>query len=384
MPEIRSRSPPPRGYALAVDRYAWLPDHQQHAAYSLAYADGLIERAGRIVLDHTRQGTVTMEDTVDGDTVAMTVTGVAPLPQAVVRLASDALNQLRSTIEHVLYAEVEHRINGPLTSGQARNVEMPCTLSTDKLNEWATNGPRRGVGVLQPGTDLYRRIADLQPFRRPKDSQAHPLKVLVEHTNHSKHRAPSIAAAHVGALIPDQPSDDIQLTEPSGRPVQAGDVLTRAPVGRVVEGSLFPKISILRPHTQTWHILVHELRDLESWVRRIALPMLIAGTTDVSPLPPHLDIAVGYADFRAALNAADPAPAADRLNRLLHAQMAREDLPEVLRMHPHGVTHGQALTAWAAALSDDKALQRFESLQGLEVHALDAAVRAMIDEALNA
>lgn len=37
---------------------------------------------------------------------------------------------------------------------------------------------------------------------------------------------------------------------------------------------------------------------------------------------------VGYADFRAAL---DPAPAAKRLNRLLHAEIAREALPGVLR-----------------------------------------------------
>jgi hypothetical protein len=364
-----------------VDRYTWLPDHQQHVAYSLAHADDLIERAGRIALEYTRQDTVTLDDIVAGETVAMTVTGVAPLPQAVVRLASDALNQLRSTLEHVLYAEVEHRAEAPLTREQARSVEMPCTLSADKLQEWATKRPRRDVGVLQPGTDLYRRIADLQPFQR-RDSEAHPLKVLVEHTNHSKHRTPSVAATLVGALIPDQPSDDIQVTKPPGRPIQVGDVLLRLPVGRVATGNLFPKISILRPHTQTWHILIHELRDLESWVRRIALPVLIAGTTDVCPLPPHLDITVGYANIRKALTAADPTPAADRLNRLIHAEIAREKLPGILGMHPHGAPHGQALTAWAATLGDDETIQRFENLHRLELDDLDIAIRSMIDEAL--
>ncbi|WP_433249002.1 hypothetical protein ACQPYK_01560 [Streptosporangium sp. CA-135522] len=323
-----------------MDRYAWLPSHQQHAAYSLAHADNLIERAGRIALEHTQRGTMTLDDRVTGNLVAMTVTGVAPLPQAMVRLASDALNQLRSTLEHVLYAEIEHRVSVPLTSGQARGVEMPCVLSADKLREWATKGARRDVGVLHPGTDLYRRITDLQPFQR-RDFQAHPLKVLVEHTNHSKHRTPSIAATLIGAVTPDRPSDDIQVTTPPGRPIQVGDVLARLPVGGVVEVNLWPKVSIQRPHTQTWHILIHELRDLESWVRRIALPMLIAGTTDVSPLPPHLDITVGYADFRTALDAASPAPAADRLDRWLRAEIARQAIPDVLRAHPHGIPHGQ-------------------------------------------
>ncbi len=145
----------------------------------------------------------------------------------------------------------------------------------------------------------------------------------------------------------------------------------------------WPKVLIQRPHTQTWHILIHELRDLESWVRQTALPMLIAGSTDVSPLPPHLDITVGYADFRTALDAASPAPAADRLEKLVGAEMACEGLPGILLLHPRGVPHGQALTAWAATLSDDEVLQRFESLYGLEWHDLDATVRAMIDEALN-
>ncbi|WP_063766283.1 hypothetical protein [Streptosporangium amethystogenes] len=366
-----------------MDRYAWLPSHQQHAAYSLAHADNLIERAGRIALDHTRRGTVTLNDIVVGDFATMTVTGVVPLPQAMVRLASDALNQLRSTLEHVLYAEIEHRVDAPLTSGQARGVEMPCTSSVDKLQEWATRRPRRDVDVLQPGRDLYRRIADLQPFHRRNSQDAHPLKVLVEHTNHSKHRTPSLAATLIGAVTPDRPSDDIQVTMPSDRPVQVGDVLARLPVGRVVEVNLWPKVSIQRPHTQTWHILIHELRDLESWVRQTALPTLIAGSTDVSPLPPHLDITVGYADFRTALDAASPAPAADRLEKLVGAEMAREGLPGILLLHPHGVPHGQALTAWAATLSDDEVLQRFESLHGLEWHDFDATVRAMIDEALN-
>ncbi|MEU4332548.1 hypothetical protein [Nonomuraea dietziae] len=367
-----------------MDRYAWLPSHQQHAAYSLAHADTLIERAGRIALDHTRRDTVALDDIVVGDFVAMTLTDVALLPQAMVRLASDALNQLRSTLEHVLYVEVEHRVSVPLTSGQARGMEMPCTSSVDKLQEWATKRPRRDVDVLQPGTDLYQRIAHLQPFHRRNSQDAHPLKVLVEHTNHSKHRTPSIGATLIGALRPDRPSDDIQVTTPPDRPIKVGDVLATLPIGHVVEVSLWPKVSIQRPHTKTWHILIHELRDLESWVRRIAVPMLIAGSTDVSPLPPHLDITVGYADFRTALDTADHSPAADRLERLLGAEIAREALPGVLLLHSHGVSHDQALTAWAAALSDDEALQRHESLQGLQGHSLDAAVRTMIDEALNA
>ncbi|MFC0039556.1 hypothetical protein [Actinomadura rayongensis] len=364
-----------------MDRYAWIPEHQQHAAYSLAHADNLIERAGRLVLEHTRKGTVTLDDVVSGTTVALTVTGVAPLPQAVARLTSDALNQLRSTLEHVLYAEVEHRVEVPLTNEQARSLEIPATLAADKLRDWATRKPRKEIAVLQPETDLYRRIAHLQPFQR-RDSDAHPLKVLAEYTNHSKHRAPAVAAVQVGATIPDQPSDGFQVVEPPGHPIQVGDILARGPVGRISTGSLFPKVSILRPHSRTWHILIHELRDLESWVRRIALPMLITGTTEVDPLPPHLDITVGHADFGTALAAADPVPAADRLDEILKAGIAREALPDLLRTHPDGAQHGQALSAWAASLSDDEAVQKLERLKNCDPRTLNTVVRTMIDEAL--
>ncbi|MEV4889197.1 hypothetical protein AB0K48_07405 [Nonomuraea sp. NPDC055795] len=314
--------------------------------------------------------------------VSTTVTGVAPLPQALVRLASDALNQLRSTLEHVLYAEIEHRSGGASSSENARAVEVPCTPSANDLQKWAEKRPRRGLTVLQPGTALYRRIADLQPFQRRDSQDAHPLKILVAHTNHSKHRTPSLAATFVADVRPDEPSDDIQVTPPLNRPIEVGDILAIQPVGRVVEAGLWPKIAIRRPHTNEWIILIHELRDLESWVRRSAVPLLITGSTDVCPLPPHLDITVGYADFRTALSSAGPEPAADRLEKLLLAEMAREALPGLLLLHPHGKPHGQALAVWAAALTDEEAIRRFNSLNRPATYELDAIVRAMIDEAL--
>jgi hypothetical protein len=55
--------------------------------------------------------------------------------------------------------------------------------------------------------------------------------------------------------------------------------------------------------------------------------MQIAGTIDVSPLPHHLDITVGYIDCSTALAAIRPTPAVDRLNKFLHVKAAREALP---------------------------------------------------------
>ncbi|WP_344547283.1 hypothetical protein [Actinomadura fulvescens] len=129
-----------------MDRYSWLPDHQQHVVYSLAHADDLIARTGQLVLDYTEPGALELDNIRSGDREEVVVTGVAPLPQGIVRLAADALNQLRSVLEHIVYAELTHLANGSLTDQQARSIEMPATNSADSYLQWGHAGPSRQAG----------------------------------------------------------------------------------------------------------------------------------------------------------------------------------------------------------------------------------------------
>jgi hypothetical protein len=43
--------------------------------------------------------------------------------------------------------------------------------------------------------------------------------------------------------------------------------------------------------------LIQELRQLETWVRTEANPLIIVGTTDVDAIPLNLDIAREYAEY---------------------------------------------------------------------------------------
>lgn len=363
-----------------VDRSFWLPDHQQHVVYSLAHADDLIARTGRILYDYTARGTLSLKNVLVGNTARLTVTGVAPMPQAVARLTADVLNQLRSILEHVVYAEVVHQIGRPLNAQAARSIDMPAAATRDDFDKWLKHRHRRSLAPLQPGASLCERLRDLQPFQR-REPENHPLRILVEHTNWSKHRRPVVAATLIGATIPDGPAEGLLVSTGPNRPVEVGDVLASGPTNLQVPVDIWPEISIQRPYKESWHNLLHELRDLEQWVREVALPVLIAGTSDVPPVPPHLDTTVGYTDFRAALASAGSTPAATRTAKDLQVGVARDGLARIIALHPEAGKDVDAIKRWVAELSPDGVLQTFASLQLSDRRQLDTVVRAMIADA---
>jgi hypothetical protein len=280
--------------------YSWMPEHQLHVALTLAHADDLMARAAAVYFDYVRTGPLDFESVEENGTSYMKVRAVAPLPAAVARYAADALTQLRAAIEHAIYAEVEAQLGRELTRDDGRQIEMPACTTEKDLEDWLKKRARRELAPLRDGAPLVTRIRDLQPYHR-RDFDQHPLRILAEHTNHAKHRAPAVAATHVAAVVPDFQSPEVELTKSqTGGPAQPGDVLARSPNGVVMPVSIWPTVSIRRPHTGTWHVLMKELRSLEEWVRTVAIPLLVIGIRDVDPLPPQLDTTVSYDNLRIA------------------------------------------------------------------------------------
>lgn len=208
----------------------WLPSHQSHMLYTIAHADGLIERMGDALYSYLQVGPFELEARILGGREEVVVRSLSPMPEAVPRLASDALNQLRSAMEHALYV-------------------------------------------------LGRRIEVLQPYQG-EDSQTHPLKVLAEHTNLSKHRMPAVAAVRLGTIVLKFPFPGLVISG-DDTALEVGDVLASLPAGRHIPMDIWPKIGIRRPHTGAWMILVQELLELEAWVRTEALPLIIMGTKEL-------------------------------------------------------------------------------------------------------
>ncbi|MGI5238706.1 hypothetical protein [Dactylosporangium sp. CA-139066] len=267
------------------------------------HADELIDWAGQVLIDYLKPGPLELVNTADGELCHVRVARVAPLPAAVPRLVADALTQLRAAIEHTLFAEVEHQIGRRLDASEARRIEMPATTSNDGFSDWLRQRRRLDLLPLLDGSPLVARLRDLQPFNR-RDADNHPLRVLAEHTNLAKHRTPAVAATFIAEVIPDVKDPDVVISPNSGRQVLAGDTLVTGPLYKQRPISIWPKVSIQRPHTETWHVLMKELGYVEEWVRTTAIPTLVTGTRDVSPLPPQIDVGVGYGDIQEALSVA--------------------------------------------------------------------------------
>ncbi|WP_329218609.1 hypothetical protein OG352_19870 [Streptomyces sp. NBC_01485] len=371
--------------------YSWLPDHQLHVVATLAHVDHTIDRALQLTHDYTERGPITFAEVVTGDRVEVVVKALAPLPEAVPRLVADALTQLRAALEHTLYAEVEANLGRPLTDEEARGVEVPATTDAGTLAKWFRDSRRRRLPPLHVGTPLAQRIERLQPFQR-RDSDEHPLRLLAVHTNLAKHRTPAVAATRLGAVYPDNPRSDLTVALPlkprpqpgDGLPLREGDVLASAPRGARIPFSVVPTVSLQRPHSGVWVIAAHELELLEHWVRTIAIPILVTGSYEVSPLPPQLDIAVGRADLRAELTTAGRAPAVVRARDRISAVVARAGLVEVLAPSPEG-PEAETVRIWLDSLDDKAVVERAVHLGVVrdQPHELVKVYRELIAEALS-
>jgi hypothetical protein len=331
---------------------------------TLARADAIIYEVGRVLRDFSRIGPLDLTHRVDGDLRHLIVAGVKPMPEAVPRLVGDALNELRSALEHIVYAEVEYQEGRRLTAVEARSIEMPITDSEAKFTLWRRNRNRTLLQAFGDQSMFLSRMQELQPFRSQAEALIDPLTVLAAHTNHAKHRSPAVASTHLGRVnaadFLDKPG--LVIPAPVPGPLNGGEVLATTPALAPVEVDVWATFAVQRPHTHTWHIVMYELAFVETWVRETAVPTLITGSVNVAAIPPGLDITIGHADMRAALLEADPAPAFERNSIALQAEgFARPGLIELLMKQ--GLANDKDATEWwVASLDDRAAINRFERL----------------------
>ena len=163
--------------------------------------------------------------------------------------------------------------------------------------------------------------------------------------------------------------------------MRAGDVLASSPLHVRMPLSIWPKVSIHRPHTDTWHLFMTELGDLEDRVRRIAVPKLVVGAYDVDPLPPQFETRVGHDDTRAILAVAGTVPARERSMKRILASTSRVDLVEIVGLH-HSRPDGRQLRVWAEKLDDDGVLAWHDRLIAarFDHRALEVVLRQLTAE----
>lgn len=335
---------------------AWLPPHQHHALFTSAHINAQIFRIGQVLHPYLAADPLKLVPRLTETSEEVVLAAIAPLPESVPRLFADALNQIRNLLEHCLFAEVDVRVQRDLTPREAAAIEVPAKVSEEAFDDWCQDRRRKTLGLLDRGAELYERLHRLQPFHR-KNADLHPLRRLAEHTNFAKHREPSIALTRVGRVDFD---DGFALGSraASRELAEVGSVLASVPRGTRVGISMWPEVVVRRPHTGTWHTLMHEVGELEEWVRTQAVPILIEGRTDLTLIPPGLDTSRGYESFTGAWSAAKPISAYTRLSRRMVGEGVRRDLLEML-VDFYGDQTRAAFAAWLQTLDESEVLNLF-------------------------
>ena len=199
-----------------------------------------------------------------------------------------------------------------LTSEEQRRVEMPAVIDAKEFTKWLNGSKRKEIAPLRDGSELINRIRRIQPYHR-KDPDQHPLRLLATHTNLAKHRTPAVAAVRLGRVHTWPLNDPDVLIGSRGTALEVGTVLATGPKYKQVPLDIWPQISIQRPHTREWAILIKELGELADWVRTVAIPVIITGEAHAEPLlPSQIDTTRSWADDREALNSGRPLPAYQR------------------------------------------------------------------------
>lgn len=79
-----------------------------------------------IIFDYVTGGVFGFANELRDGVDHLTLASISPIPEAVPRLTADAINQMRSAIEHALFAEVEFQIS---SRGIRGKVEAETILS---------------------------------------------------------------------------------------------------------------------------------------------------------------------------------------------------------------------------------------------------------------
>lgn len=289
---------------------AWLPHALYPVVLRLARADWAAEELARVALAWSRgpddAGAITVRQVErTAGVYDVEVASIRPVPPIASMLFSEAIHHLRSAVDNVAFYAAELASGGELTPEQARAISMPIYDNASKF-EGAMRRLTRGAGAIDAvadGTELRQRIESLQPFSdgaavpsmKPVLAQimtadvvnAHPLSLLRDYSNEDKHRAIRVGAAT--GLIQVLNSAWRESVRKGMRHVEAGDVVTRVPVGTPTALEVSAALQVQRPDG-TWVAYGPELDGIAAHVCDVVIPTLIKGIALPGSIPVGIDL----------------------------------------------------------------------------------------------
>ncbi len=125
-------------------------------------------------------------------------------PQLLPLIVGDALQNLRSSLDHIALALTIRHSGEAISKDVERACQFPIIGDTSKKGEpgmgpqmWRSNS---GVKIGMASPKAQRIIEVLQPYQRGKDFDAHPLWVLNELCNGDKHRVLTMVTGVIDSL----------------------------------------------------------------------------------------------------------------------------------------------------------------------------------------
>lgn len=305
-----------------TDDTGWIPDACLPIAFKLARADELAWELFGLVFDgYARQQPIRLRARLEGERDYVTVEGVKPIPPVVPLVFGDAINQLRSSLDHALLALIEQARGHELPEDQARTIMFPITATeTAFIRDMKRSG--RVVPELATDTPLYEAIATLQPWHAnqqeflaevpsapfatalPPRDPIHPLVLLQRYSNYDKHRRIHFSSTRNAYLAIQAPPDRYRTHFTIDGEFSAGTDLVSVRQGDQVIIDFYPHIAVQRPDSDTWAPPVWDLHQIHQYLATHAHPTLICGHSNNGPLPPAIDLRSDFESPRRRLQLA--------------------------------------------------------------------------------
>jgi hypothetical protein len=297
----------------------WLPDAFLPLLFKLSRANHLCNELADLLLDLGEQDVLDLVTVVrDGKSICH-LRGVVTPPPAIGLVFGDAINQLRSALDHAVLMIVEQERGETLSSKLSQRTSFPVCRDPKAFTKWCEDRSK-ALPQLAPGSPIASRLEALQPFHPSQidpeasspthDSTAtlfltptssdgqllvehHPLAGLAAWSNEDKHRRLNVAILRsvFQGIMPDpayHPSPPEYEWLASGHDLIPGTDLWAVSAGSTMVADVHPYAAIMRPETRLWRPPVSEINIYQRWVGETALPFLITGKGDTPPLPPDL------------------------------------------------------------------------------------------------
>lgn len=313
---------------------SWLPEPLHRVALRLARADQLAYDLALVLLNWSRgtddNGAIEIRQVErTKGYYDVEVARIRPTPPIADMLFSEAISHLRAALDNVVFHLAEREHGQPLTARQAKTIAMPISDSHDRYDQTVQSPLRQGLLCFESTAKLGSRIQSLQPFAdqttvpsmspmlaRIMDvtvTEANPLVLLREYSNHDKHRAIRVA---VGQTLVQRDDDWHRSVQGGMRPLEVGTVLERVRKGVLTGMEFSPALLVQRPEGP-WVAISPELDGIARYVSDVAIPTLVTGMSLPGALPVNIDLTDSGKSITERVEGADSIRAHERVREVM-------------------------------------------------------------------